>query len=103
MPLLKGCSDKCHIRRLCPHNPYTGDKGEDGRCWIEGKLYLIQVKRYTGYVDTGDVVDFVALCRRKKAGGLFVTSGRVGPTARRKAEGQVHVINGQRLIDMLCA
>lgn len=80
---------------------YTGDGGEDGRCWIDGKLYLIQAKRYSGHVDAQHVLDFVALCGSKRCGGLFVTSGKVGPSARRGAKGMVHVINGQRLLDML--
>ena len=80
---------------------YTGDNGIDGRCWIDGKFYFIQAKRYRGYISASDVKDFSALCHRKKAKGLFCHTGKTGKKSIEFLGQNIHMISGDRLIKML--
>ena len=82
---------------------YTGDGGIDGRCRIRGRLVLIQVKRYRKHIDPAHLAAFAALCRRDKALGLFVHTGRTGRASRdiARREDDVEIVSGARLLDLL--
>jgi restriction system protein len=80
---------------------YTGDGGIDGRCWIDGVLHLIQVKRYGCYISAEDVREFRARCGRLQAMGLFVHTGRTGPSAAALATAEVRIISGGKLLRLL--
>lgn len=82
---------------------YTGDGGIDGRVWIDGRLHLIQAKRYSGHINVAHVWDFCQLVAARGCGGIFVHTGRTGGASRRLAAGNesVSIISGQRLLDLL--
>ena len=80
---------------------YTGDGGVDGRCWIDGEPYLIQVKRYGSFVSAQHVAEFGALCAIENAKGLFVHTGRTGAGARVAAGATVTIVSGSGLLQML--
>lgn len=62
--------------KIIRNKKYTGDGGIDGRVFIRGKLYLLQAKRYKGFIHPGDVYKFSKVCRDHNAGGLFVHTGK---------------------------
>jgi len=80
---------------------YTGDGGIDGRCWMDGRLHLIQVKRYGRHISPEDVRAFCALCAAEDAQGLFIHTGRTGPASARLASETVKIISGARLLQLL--
>ena len=82
---------------------YTGDGGLDGRVTIAGKLYLIQAKRYSGYINPKHIRDFYLVIQREKAyGGFFIHSGKTGELAQELLrEYGISLISGQRLVDFV--
>lgn len=90
---------KIKIRR---NKRYTGDGGIDGRCWINGKQVLIQAKLYKGHITPQHVRDFVSICRRKRAYGLFVHSGKTGPASREHKKDDFEIVSGDVLLRLLC-
>lgn len=88
--------------RIERNERYTGDGGIDGRCWLDGQLNLIQVKRYGGYIAAEDVMGFAAVCRQHQAEGLFIHTGRTGTLAS-AAAGQpgVRIVSGRKLLELL--
>lgn len=90
--------------RVVRNERYTGDGGIDGRMRKGRRRYLLQMKRYSGYVDAVHVRDFAALCRRCRCGGAFVHTGRTGKAGRDEAEAEqgVSIVSGERLVRLLC-
>jgi restriction system protein len=85
---------------------YTGDDGIDGRIYRDGKLYLVQAKRYAGLIDAGHLREFEnTLGRYSAAGGFFVHTGRTGDTAKAvsRQQGQVTLLSGMGLVDFVLA
>ena len=82
---------------------YSGDGGIDGRVSLKGRDYLIQCKRYKNHIDRRHVEDFSRICLRDGVEGYFVHTGKTGKGAREQANlwGNVIIINGQRLLDLL--
>lgn len=81
---------------------YTGDGGIDGRCFINGKEYLIQAKRYKGHINPAHVIEFSAICKRLGKKGLFVHTGKTGAKSKRVAVNtNLEIISGDRLIKLL--
>lgn len=82
---------------------YTGDGGLDGRVTIALKLYLIQAKRYRGYINPKHIHDFYKVIQREKAyGGFFIHSGKTGELAQELLrEYQISLLSGQRLVDFV--
>jgi len=79
---------------------YSGDGGSDGTFWIDGRLWLIQAKRYGSAIRPEHVQAFGALCADRSARGLFVHTGRTGPLSRTAAEAcpHVRVLSGDDLV-----
>ena len=90
----------CKVRR---NKRYTGDGGIDGRFWIEGQLYLVQAKRYSGHVNAGHMRDFCCLVDEHRCKGIFVHTGRTGKMTRETAQGHpgVSIISGERLLQLV--
>jgi restriction system protein len=85
---------------------YTGDDGVDGRIYRDGKLYLLQAKRYAGLIDAGHLREFENTVRRySAAGGFFVHTGRTGDTAKAisRRQGQVTLLSGIGLVNFVLA
>lgn len=82
---------------------YTGDGGLDGRVTIAGKLYLIQAKRYRGYINPKHIHDFYKVIYQEEAsGGFFIHSGRTGELSKKLArEYQISLLSGQRLVNFV--
>ncbi len=82
---------------------YTGDGGLDGRVTIAGRLYLLQAKRYRGYINPKHIHDFNQVIQREKAyGGFFIHSGKTGELAKELLrEYQITLLSGQRLVDFV--
>jgi restriction system protein len=83
---------------------YSGDGGIDGRCWIAGLGWgVVQVKRYAGHVDKGDVRRFTEWVAGHRARfGLFVHTGRTGAGCYEELAGsQVVLVSGKRLVRLV--
>lgn len=82
---------------------YTRDGGIDGRVTIAGRLYLIQAKRYRGYINPKHIHDFYKVIQREKAyGGFFIHSGKTGELAKELLrEYGISLLSGQRLVDFI--
>ena len=82
---------------------YTGDGGLDGRVTIAGRLYLIQAKRYRGYINLKHIHDFNQVIQQEKAyGGFFIHSGKTGELAKELLrEYQISLLSGQRLVNFV--
>jgi restriction system protein len=83
---------------------YTGDDGIDGRVYRDGKLYLVQAKRYAGLIDAAQLREFEnTVGRYSAAGGFFVHTGRTGDTAKAvsRQQGQVTLLSGIGLVDFV--
>ena len=82
---------------------YTGDGGVDGRASKDGSKYLIQCKRYSGYVNSKHVEAFSRLCHHKGVKGFFVHTGKTGDGAKVVVadDDAVTIISGSRLYDLI--
>ena len=82
---------------------YTGDGGIDGRLTIALRLYLIQAKRYRGYINPKHIRDFYQVIQGEEAhGGFFIHTGKTGELASQLLrEHQISLISGQRLVDFV--
>jgi len=85
-------------------NPsYSGDGGMDGQVFIGGQRYLIQAKRYGKSITPSHIQAFGGLLLQEQCEGFFIHTGRTGNLSRAllRAHPQVHLISGQRLLDLL--
>jgi len=81
---------------------YTGDGGIDGQTIINGRIYLIQAKRYSSYINPAHVQSFAAICRRRGKRGLFVHTGKTGAKSWQIAKkSNLEMISNKRLLKML--
>lgn len=81
---------------------YTGDGGVDGRVYLDGKEFLVQCKRYRGYIKNSDVEAFAGLCAEKGAEGFFVHTGKTGQGSRSAARiGNIYIISGDSLLNLI--
>lgn len=81
---------------------YMGDGGLDGQFWIGKTRVLIQAKRYKNHIERLHVEDFCKLCKRYKAKGIFVHTGRTGKASRAHAndDENIEIISGQALLNL---
>lgn len=89
---------KMKIRR---NRRYTGDGGIDGMAWWRGKLILIQAKLYSSHINPKHVEEFAAICKRRRAIGLFVHSGKTGPLSKSFRDEALDIVSGDRLLQLL--
>jgi restriction system protein len=82
---------------------YSNDGGLDGRVTIAGRLYLIQAKRYHGYINPKHIRDFYQVIQGEKAkGGFFIHTGKTGELSKGVLrEYQISLLSGQRLVDFV--
>ena len=85
--------------RIRRNAAYTGDGGIDGQVWVRGRRFLVQSKRYKGAIRAEHIEEFARVCRRARARGLFVHTGRMGPksVAADEASRRVVVLHGEAL------
>ncbi|MGD9554165.1 MAG: restriction endonuclease [Arcobacteraceae bacterium] len=87
---------------------YTGDNGVDGRFILTSNrkeyLYLIQVKRYSKYINAKDIIKFHEQIKLENAAcGLFIHTGKSGKEVYNKLSNlkNIKLISGQKLIKLL--
>ncbi|GIU42875.1 hypothetical protein TUM4438_10450 [Shewanella sairae] len=81
---------------------YTGDGGIDGQVQINKQTFLVQAKRYHGYIQAAHVTEFALVCRQHKKQGLFIHTGKTGKTAYiARCYGGIEIISGQKLLSLL--
>ena len=85
--------------RIRRNAAYTGDGGIDGQVWVRGRRFLVQSKRYKGAIRAEHIEAFATVCRRARARGLFVHTGRMGPRSVEadEASRRVVVLHGEAL------
>ena len=81
---------------------YMGDGGLDGQFWIGKSRVLVQAKRYKNHIERLHVEDFCKLCKRYKAKGVFVHTGRTGKASKLHADEDenIEIISGQMLLNL---
>jgi restriction system protein len=89
---------KLKIKR---NSRYTGDGGIDGQFWANRKHYLIQAKRYKGYITKSHVVEFKNLCSKNKTLGVFIHTGKIGKQTKLEFTNEMKSISDQELVDFL--
>ncbi len=82
---------------------YSNDGKLDRRIIITLKLYLIQAKRYRGYINPQHIHDFYKVIQREEAyGGFFIHTGRTGELAKELLRDyQISLLSGQRLVNFV--
>lgn len=81
---------------------YSGDGGIDGKVMKGGETYLVQCKRYKGYVKPGHVEEFARICEAYGGRGYFIHTGRTGRKSKNRAYyGAVEVVSGNKLIKLI--
>lgn len=83
---------------------YTGDGGIDGKVYIDGRLYLIQAKRYSGNIKLVHLQEFAAVIKENKcAGGYFIHTGKTSTACHEylKLNPHVFLISGLYLIEFI--
>jgi len=82
---------------------YTGDGGLDGRVTIAGRLYLIQAKRYRGYINPKHIHDFHRVIQgQEAAGGFFIHTGRTSELSNQLLrEYRISLLSGQSLVNFV--
>lgn len=83
---------------------YSGDGGVEGRVLIGGKIYLIQAKRYEGYIKSEHLQAFEAVIKHEKAtGGFFIHTGKTGLHSKSilNQHPQITLLSGQRLVNFV--
>lgn len=86
--------------KIVRNTSYSGDGGIDGQFYLNGELWLIQAKRYSGFVRADHVWAFEAICAARSARGLFVHTGRTPQQFQqmKRRVGCVRVISGDELM-----
>jgi restriction system protein len=90
--------------KVVRNRKYTGDGGLDGKVYDQqGRLIVIQAKRYKSYIKLQDVVEFASLVNESKATfGLFIHTGRTGKGVYQHIRYErVKIISGTRLIALV--
>ncbi len=92
----------CHERgwEIERNFKYSNDGGLDGRVTIAGKLYLIQAKRYRGYINPKHIHDLHRVIQGEEAvGGFFIHTGKTSELSKQLLrEYQISLLSGQRLV-----
>ena len=91
--------------QVARNNRYTGDGGFDGQFYDADKaLYLIQAKRYSGYIARKHVDEFARLLAERPdvRGGLFIHTGKTPRELIRESRlGGITIISGEKLLNLL--
>lgn len=80
---------------------YTGDHGIDGCFTLNQCLFIVQCKRYKGYVKSSDLRQFHRQCRVRKVRGLFITTGDVSQQLISSLPPTIIVITRATIMDFL--
>lgn len=91
--------------RVVRNRRYTGDGGVDGQVVIDGRVWLIQAKRYARAIRSEHVQAFASLCTVSGLSGLFIHTGRAGSGSRDVVtrNGKGEIISGRQLLALTTA
>ncbi|MFV7771638.1 restriction endonuclease [Shewanella marisflavi] len=85
--------------KVVRNSRYTGDGGCDGAFELEGKKFIIQAKRYEGFVNTADVLKLSKdVAKFDAVHGLFVHAGKTRKTTFYKCPPNVTIVSGEQLV-----
>lgn len=92
--------DKLKIKR---NKRYTGDGGIDGKFYIGRQLYLVQAKRYKNHINLQHVKDFIEVCDKYKAKGVFIHTGKTGGGVKSHLldNPTLKIISGSNLLEFI--
>lgn len=91
-----------HGHKIKRGTSYSGDGGIDGQAWINGQHHLLQMKRYSSYIDCGHISDFIDVCKSQNTVGWFIHSGITGKKSESIAKGSsVQIVADSDLIFLL--
>lgn len=84
---------------------YSHDGGIDGKVYKNGELYLIQAKRYKGFINPAHLKHFQLTIEKYKAkGGFFIHTGRTSKEQLnnfRNINNNVKILSGTKLIQFV--
>lgn len=82
---------------------YSNDGGIDGRVTIANRLYLIQAKRYWGYINPQHIQKFHRVIQQEEAtGGFFIHTGKTGEMSKELLrEFHITLLSGQKLVNFV--
>jgi restriction system protein len=88
---------------------YTGDGGIDGKIIINGKLILIQAKRYKSYIAKHQILEFVDVVKKNNSdGGYFIHTGKTSANNFNLVKEintannlNIKVISGEKLLSLI--
>jgi restriction system protein len=87
--------------RVKRNRKYTGDGGIDGQVFKNKVHYLVQAKRYSGYVSAKHIEEFSKVVIKKRADvGLFVHTGKTGKSNFDRFE-NVKIVSGEALVRLI--
>ncbi|MCZ4337702.1 restriction endonuclease [Shewanella colwelliana] len=85
--------------QIVRNSRYTGDGGADGAFELEGKKFIIQAKRYEGFVNTADVLKLSKdVAKFDAVHGLFVHVGKTRNTTFCKCPPNVTIVSGEQVV-----
>lgn len=86
-------------------NPrYTHDGGIDGKIWLDGRLCLVQAKRYSSYVSTRHLLEFYLLVKKSESieKGFFIHTGKTSyATYQLYKNSCVEIVSGDKLVYLI--
>lgn len=81
---------------------YSHDGGVDGLAFYEGRVVVVQAKRWRRHISARDVRALSKVAERVAGIGLFVHTGRTGRASWRAArKHQVNILSGGDLVDLV--
>ncbi len=85
--------------KIIRNQRYTGDGGVDGSFELDGCKFIIQAKRYSGFINTADVIKLSNDVHKFGAAhGLFVHAGKTRKTTFYKCPKNVTIVSGEQLV-----
>jgi restriction system protein len=84
--------------KIYRNKKYTGDGGIDGKFKFNGKICLVQAKRYKNHINKKHVLEFNALVNQAKTKGLFIHTGRTGKGSRNAIDENLTFVSGNNMI-----
>lgn len=90
--------------RIIRNKSYSNDGGIDGKFVFNGKVFIVQCKRYQSYINNKDVEKLFNDIKIHKADfGVFVHTGKTGEKSKNmfKIEEKIILVSGQNMIDLI--
>ena len=91
--------------KIIRNKSYSNDGGIDGKILLDGKLYIIQAKRYSNSVKSQHIVDLKKKVQDSSAtGGIFVHTGTTSAKSYDLYRySEIQIISGSKLVELILA